>query len=346
MQRPVMHPQYLSESESEKPAGRKKFVHVRRAFKMATRVLLTELFFWRSSGQIKIEDAPPLVRFLRGVLYRMAFVPIFVVLVVIAIVYSTTHPPTTSARLDPGAQGIYFDPVEFTASDGVKLSGWVVPVVDARKVLQQREMALVKKQPGVVLVHDYAANREQMLPLVRPLHEAGIIVMVVSLRGSANQFVGQTFGFNESLDVSAAIETLRKQPMIDPDRIGLLGTGSGATAALLASQRDPASVRAMVLHNPIQTAEEVVDRLGPSELWLKWLDPLCKWTFELSYKVDVNDLSTDHLAKALEGKSVMTLRTTSANAAGTLSRRSIQQVTAYLADKLAPGAKVAELPKN
>jgi hypothetical protein len=344
MQRPVMHPQYLDDLDSE-PKRAPRFARIKRLLRLGGRILLTEMFFWRSSAGVKIEDAPPFVRFVRGLLYRLAFVPIFVVIVVAAIVYSSTHPPVSYSRLDPGAQNMYFNPIDITSADGVKLNAWVVPVIDARKILEQREGALRSKKPGVVLVHDYAANREQMLPLVRPLHDAGIVVMLVGLRGTGSGLlVGQTFGFNESQDVNAAIEALRKQPMVDAGRIAVLGTGSGATAAVLAAQRDPA-IRAMVLHNAIRTADELVDRLGPSELWLKWLNPLCKWTFELSYRVDVNELSNEHFAKAIEGRQVLVFKSPTGSL-GTLSRKNIDQATAFLADRLSAEPKVAELPKN
>src|SRR5438874_1996911 len=174
MERPIMHPQFLSDTETETQTKTKlRFRHIKRAARAVWRLLRSELFFWRSTSGVRIEDAAPIVRFVRGLLYRMAFVPIIVVLIV--------------------------------------------------------------------------------------------VVMVVGLRGSrGGEVVGCTFGFNESQDVTAAIEKLRKEPMVDGNRVGVLGTGSGATAALLAAQRD-GRIRAMVLHNPIRTSEELVDRLGPSE---------------------------------------------------------------------------------
>src|SRR5437868_5549591 len=109
MERPIMHPQFLSDTEIETQTKTTlRFRHIKRAARAVWRLLRSELFFWRSTSGVRIEDAAPIVRFVRGLLYRMAFVPIIVVLIVVAMVYTTTHPPAVSVRLDPGSQGIYF----------------------------------------------------------------------------------------------------------------------------------------------------------------------------------------------------------------------------------------------
>ena len=85
-----------------------------------------------------------------------------------------------------------------------------------------------------------------MLPLVTPLHQAGYIVFVLGLRGSnLGSTYGSTFGLSESNDVKAAVDLLRKTPFVDTKRIAVLGLGTGATASLLAVQKDP-GIAAMV----------------------------------------------------------------------------------------------------
>jgi dienelactone hydrolase len=91
-----------------------------------------------------------------------------------------------------------------------------------------------------------------MLPLVRPLHDAGFVVMVVALRGcGASAPAGETFGLLESNDVKAAVAVLRKRPFVDPNRIAIVGVGAGANACVLAASED-AGIKALVLDHPAQ----------------------------------------------------------------------------------------------
>ena len=61
-----------------------------------------------------------------------------------------------SIRLDPSAQGIYFDKVDFASADGVQLQAWVVPVIDAKKVLAEKEASRFGGGPGE---SDFRARR-------------------------------------------------------------------------------------------------------------------------------------------------------------------------------------------
>src|SRR5260370_1169386 len=83
--------------------------------------------------------------------------------------------------------------------------------LDARRVLDQKEKWIAEKFPAVILAHDYGASRQQMLPLVAPVHQAGFVVLVLQLRGSAlGGQAGSTFGLKESGDVKAGVNLLRK----------------------------------------------------------------------------------------------------------------------------------------
>ena len=90
-----------------------------------------------------------------------------------------TYPPGATSELDPTCQGVYYDAVTLMTDDGVRLDSWLVPVVDASVVLVQKDDVLRNRHPAVVLVHDFGNRRQQMLPLVRPLHQAGFVVLVI-----------------------------------------------------------------------------------------------------------------------------------------------------------------------
>jgi pimeloyl-ACP methyl ester carboxylesterase len=257
---------------------------------------------------LRVDIGTRFSRFIRGLCYRLLFLPLLMALAVMSLVYSGTHPPAVASAMDPTCHGIYYDPVNFVADDGTPLEAWLLPAVDARRVIEQKESALGELYPAVVLVHDFGASRQQMLPLATPLHNAGYVVLMVGLRGNASDgaaAVGQTFGLNEAADVKAAVELLRKTPFVDGQHIAVLGLGTGATAALLAAQRD-ATIAAVVLDRPSHSFDDILrEHLAPSQPWLAWMAPFCQWTFEIAYKVNATDVNLDHNMSRLQSRGVL-----------------------------------------
>jgi pimeloyl-ACP methyl ester carboxylesterase len=305
MKRPVMNPMYMDDDHAK--AGVR--ISWRRCLKVVRRI--GKVLFYdvlRRKEKLRVEVGTPLSRFMRGFLYRLMFVPTLLAVLVCVLVVTATHPKLAPGVMDPVSQGVYYDPVELLSLDGTKLEGWLVPLVDARRVLAEKEGVLHRKQPAIVLVHDFGASRQQMLPLVAPLHEAGFVVLAINLRGhgpSAN--IGSTFGLNEANDVRAAVEMLRRRSFVDPEAIAVLGVGTGATAALLAAGQD-ARIRALVLDHPVRQFQDLLDeRIGPKQGWLSWLRPLCKWTFEIAYKVDAEDLNLSHFSELMKRVPVLML---------------------------------------
>lgn len=307
MQRPVMNPMFMEEKDG--PAGgskRKLSVKKRilqfvwtwlfRGLKLAKRLLFTNLFKL-DRARLRVEDGTPVQRFIRGVMYRLAFVPIILALFVTTLVFAVTHPPRTMIDADPLVQGVYYDPVNFLSEDGTRLEGWLVPVYDAKKVLEEKERALHKKHPAIVLVHDYTGTRQQMLPLVPQLHEAGMVVLVVGLRGTGSSGASaHTFGLREAMDVRAAVDMLRRRAYVDPARVSVMGMGTGANAAVIAAAQD-GRIASLILDRPIESFEAAIqNRLGEDERWVRMLMPLFKWTFEAMYHVDADDLNVGAFA--------------------------------------------------
>jgi len=250
----------------------------------------------------------PVHEFMRAAAYQAMFLPLALSLTAALLVYIGTHPALPVISLDPGSAGVYYDQVTLTSEDGTSLSAWFAPVVDASRVLAQKERIIRTKDPAIVLVHDFGQTPQQLLPLVGPLHEEGVAVMVVGLRGTgAAKAAGQTFGLNESSDVRAAIDYLRGCVQIDGSRIGVMGVGTGATAAMLAAQRDP-SIKALIIADPVKDVDEMIDRrVAPKQAWVKWMKPMCKWAFEICYHVTADDMSLDRLKKATQNRPILTL---------------------------------------
>ena len=225
-------------------------------------------------------------------------------LVVLAMVYLATHPPRPNTIADPQSRGVYYDKVDFKSTDGTDLEGWMIPILDATTIIEQKERALKAKYPAVILVHDYGNTRLEMLPIVQSLHEAGYVLLVPTLRGNATAASGSTFGIKEAGDVQAAIQFLRKRSGVDNNRIAILGIGTGANAAIIAAERE--RVAALVLDHPIRDDEQVVrNYLGPPPPWSHSLNHLCKWTFEIAFRVDAEELDLERHAIAMSAQPVL-----------------------------------------
>ena len=243
----------------------------------------------------------------RGVFtYRLAFAPLLLVIFLTAVVLAATHPGRSIQGADPLSFGVYYDPVNFLADDGAHLDGWLVPVIDAKRVLEEKELVLGKHYPAVVLVHDFASSRQQLLPLVQPLHDAGFVVLVMNLRGAGSlSGEAQTFGIREATDIKAGVDMLRRRSFVDPARIALIGMGTGANACAIAGRNDP-SIVALVLAAPVANFDEAfADRVGPEHTWLHPLHNLFRWTFETMYGVDASDLDMKNFAMLIEQRHVL-----------------------------------------
>jgi pimeloyl-ACP methyl ester carboxylesterase len=341
MQRPVMNPTFLNEQAPSAPSRKRQWLLAAlllpwRTLKLIFRVLTYDPLSRR--GRLRIEDGTPLQRFIRGIAYRVAFAPVFIAGVTCLIVYTATHPNSPyTVDQTPSTLDVYYEPVTFLSSDGVSLDGLLFPALEAKHVVADKEKALRKRSPAVVLVHDFGATRRQMLPLVRPLHDAGFVVLAMNTRGNgASGAVGQTYGLNEALDVKAGVEMLRRRTFVDPSRISVLGYGTGASAALLTAKRDSA-IRALVLGDPLFNGLDAVldGRLGPPQEYLSFLRPLCKWTFEIAYRVDADDLEWSEFREVLEKRSVLMIGEDGKSTDFT-KQKHVDEICAFLARTLVP----------
>jgi len=312
--RPRLGPSFLEEEDDAPPAPVKRRLRlVRFLLRLAWRALVA---FWRVltydplKRKLRIEDGTFVGRTLRGLGYRLFFVPVLIAGLVCLMVWTATHPRLELGERDPGSTELYYDAVTFVTSDNVRLEGAMFPVLDARQVIEQQERALRKRYPAVVLVHDFAMRKDQMLPLVRPLHESGFVVLTMNLRGNAaGGAAAQTFGLREALDVKAGVEMLRRRPFVDAARITVVGAGTGATAALIHAKSDPA-ISAIVACDPVRNVETLLDgTLAPRHKLLAWMKPLCKWTFEFAYQLDIDDVNWDEFASVRQSRAVLELGT-------------------------------------
>ena len=136
--------------------------------------------------------------------------------------------PRVPHDTDPAALGLGFDTVRIATANGKTLHAWFIPVPGNSAA------------PAVVVLHGWGGNAALMLPLARPLHEAGFAMLFVDARchgASDEDSFASLPRFAE--DVEHAFAWLATRSGVDPRRIALLGHSVGAGAVLLAASRMP-----------------------------------------------------------------------------------------------------------
>ncbi len=135
--------------------------------------------------------------------------------------------PRVPHHTDPGALGLAFETVRIGTENGKSLHAWLIP-------------APSEAAPAVVVMHGWGGNAALMLPLARPLHDAGYATLFVDARchgASDDDSFASLPRFAE--DTEHAFAWLATQAGVDPARIALLGHSVGAGAVLFAASRTP-----------------------------------------------------------------------------------------------------------
>lgn len=136
-----------------------------------------------------------------------------------------THPqraPVCCAN--PAEKGYAYEEVSFQTRDGLSIRGWYIPS---------------RNRAAVILLHPMASNRLGTLDHALMLARRGYGVLMIDLRAhgeSGGDLL--TFGGDEYLDVSAAVDYLQARPAVDADKIGVMGLSLGASASILSAARD------------------------------------------------------------------------------------------------------------
>jgi pimeloyl-ACP methyl ester carboxylesterase len=179
----------------------------------------------------------------RLVLVPSALVALVVVYVVglavsLTVVPAVEHP----AGQTPAAHGLMAEEVTFPTADGVQLSAWWVPGSDGA---------------AVVLLHGAGETRAATLPHAAVLADAGYGVLLADARGHGSSGGrGMESGWYGDEDVTAAVDFLRAQDDVDPDRIAVLGLSMGGEEAVGAAAHDP-RIRAVIAEGVTgRTAED------------------------------------------------------------------------------------------
>jgi len=136
-----------------------------------------------------------------------------------------TRPADRQLTSTPADFGAQFKDIEFQTSDGVKISGWLLPSRG--------------KQATIVYSHGLFRSRRELLDRAIDLWKLGYGALLYDSRSHGDSGKSPvSMGYWERLDAEAAARFLREENHSE-DRIVLFGISMGAAAALLGAAETP-----------------------------------------------------------------------------------------------------------
>jgi pimeloyl-ACP methyl ester carboxylesterase len=182
----------------------------------------------------------------------IALLIIFVVLVygVIPIWFSSVATNAKTRTMDrlltetPATYKAEFRDVEFQTSDGIKISGWLMPSRG--------------KRATIIYSHGLFRSRRELLERAVDLWQLGYGALLYDARNHGDSGQARvSFGYNERLDAEAAVRFLREE-LHTEDRIALFGISMGAATALLAAAETP-EVAAVISDSSFLSFKDTTD---------------------------------------------------------------------------------------
>jgi pimeloyl-ACP methyl ester carboxylesterase len=202
----------------------------------------------------KVEASKPRPPRWRRILKRVIISLILIVIVLVFGVFpwglaalvtgARTRPMDRNLTETPANFGAQFKDVEFQTSDGVKISGWLVPSGD--------------KHATIIYSHGLFRSRRELLERAMDLSKLGYGALLYDQRNhGASGPARVTLGYHERLDVEAAVRYMHEE-VRSTDKLVLLGISMGASAALLAAAETP-DVAAVISDSSFLSFNDTVD---------------------------------------------------------------------------------------
>lgn len=157
---------------------------------------------------------------------------------------ASTRPRDRALTETPATYGAQYRDVEFQTSDGVKISGWLLPSSD--------------KRTTIIYSHGLFRSRRELLERAIDLWKLGYGALLYDSRNHGESGPAKvTLGYNERLDAEAAAKFLSEE-VRSTDRIVLFGISMGAATALLATAETP-QASAVIADSPFLSFKETTD---------------------------------------------------------------------------------------
>ena len=144
------------------------------------------------------------------------------------IAWLTVAPKPSRHRISPSAYKMAFETVSFSSTDGVHLSGWLIPANGTRS------------KGNIILCHGVDSTRVGMLEKARVFHKHGYATLVYDNRARGESGGDRcTMGFREVDDLLAAVNYLKNRHDLAGSKIMVFGESLGASVALMGAARCP-----------------------------------------------------------------------------------------------------------
>lgn len=157
-------------------------------------------------------------------------------------VFTTSH----DTQQTPGEAGLAYEDVRFSAKDGVRLHGWLIPG-EAGK-------------PLVVFFHGNAANISHRVENLLDLHQMGLSVFIFDYRGYGSSD-GQALSEDDIYqDARGALDHLAGRGW-RRDNLIYFGRSMGAAVALQMALEEPPA--GLVLESPFTSLREIAWQMTP-----------------------------------------------------------------------------------
>jgi hypothetical protein len=170
--------------------------------------------------------------------------------------HSAMHPPRHPiGSVSPADLGLEYVDVTLYTEDGITLHGWYVPS---------------SNRAAVILLHAFNGNRTGTLYHAALLAEHGYGALLYDTRGQGeSEEELNALGWEDHLDVFAALDYLKQRPEVDPERIGVLGLSAGAKAALYAATETDGIAAVVAEGTRWRTFEDLMIAIEPDEyVWI------------------------------------------------------------------------------
>lgn len=171
--------------------------------------------------------------------------------------------PDQHDRGSPSDEGLAFEDVHFTASDGVRLHGWFLPATGGTA------------RATVLHLHGNAANITGHFPFVSWMPATGFNVFTVDYRGYGRS-EGRVSREGTIRDARAALDYLQTRRDIDAKRIILFGQSIGGAISIALAAERRGELAAVVLDSPFTDYREIARHhilRNPVMLLIAWWFP-------------------------------------------------------------------------
>ena len=153
--------------------------------------------------------------------------------------------PRWSLAQTPDLLGLTSETVQFPATDGVQLEGWIIGGEDPTR-------------PWLILCHGLGTNRADLLDIAAGLSREGFNLLLFDFRAHGNS-AGRTtsFGWREQRDLEGALAFLGSRPEIPATPYGVYGISMGAAVALMTAARDE-RIGAVAAESPYTSLDDSI----------------------------------------------------------------------------------------